>query len=864
MPKNVLRGLSPKFMNLALVVVAAGLLLFTGYLVLANYRSQVQLRGTAVERFEHSTGQRAAALSHFFNERLDDLHNVADSRVVDVYFENQALGMSMIYGLRASLVAIQQRLLRLLHSKTYNGQPVYKTIMLLDSDGKVLVGSQESPAEATAGQMPLSATLEAQSTLPPITIDDKSFVLSQPVFFKKKIVGWVAGWIDPHYLCDQLAEKRGGDLCAAGVIVCNSSLYSFENDGFLSSGKQFDLIEQLPIGRTQPLNLSPGRNRSADKLAFKIPVVNTPLTYIGLISTEDVFGHTAPWQIPAALAVILVLLFCGMIFLWRQNTINLVLQARLDEAAKRQKEIAEKNLGLENQIRKRREIETRLRDSELRFRNLIESVKDWFWEVDPEGAYTYAGPQVKALLGYNPEDVLGKTPFDFMTPEERARVEKIFRKLVAERKAIDLLKNTLTHKDGRQVVVETSGTPIYDAQARFCGFRGTDRDITEKAKLEEHLQQSQKMESIGTLAGGIAHDFNNILGIMVGNAELALDDVPPWNPGHRNLKEIKTAGLRAAHIVKQLLSFSRKSEQKLRPVEIKAIIQDSLNLLRATIPVTIEIRENFATAEGTILADPIQINQVIMNLCINASQAMEEKGGIIEVSAGRVALTGLSAKEDPGLRDGDYMKISVRDTGQGIDPLIIDKIFDPYFTTKEVGRGSGMGLAVVHGIVKNHDGGITVNSIEGRGATFNVFFPLAERTAEAETPEVEALQLGQETILVVDDEPSIVKMTAQMLQRLGYHVEARVNPQEAIEQLQSGSQRIDLVISDMTMPQMTGIQLFEQVKKIQPDIPVIICTGHSDLIDPEKAQELGVAALAMKPITKHTIAKTIRAVLDGH
>jgi PAS domain S-box-containing protein len=851
-------------MRIALVLVAAGLLLFTGYLVLANYRSQVQLRATAVERFERSTSQRAAALSHFFNERLDDLRNLAGSRVVDVYFENQALGMSMVYGLRASLVAIQQQLHRLIQNKTYNGQPIYNTLMLLDDEGKVLIGSQEAPSGGAVEQTPLGEALAAQSTVPPIVIGQQSFMLSAPIFFKKKIVGWVAGWIDPHYLCDQLSEKKNGSLCAEGVIFCNGRLYSFDPIHLATTEKEFEQIDRMPLGKTQTLKLNQGRKAVDRKLAFKAPIANTPLTYLGLISTEDVFGRTAPWHIPAALAVIMVVLFCGLIFLWRQNTINLVLQARLDEAAKREKEIAEKNLGLKNQIRKRREIETRLRESELRFRNLIENVKDWFWEVDPKGVYTYAGPQVKVLLGYEPNEVLGKTPFDFMTPEERARVEKIFRKLVAGRRAIDLLKNTLVHKDGRKVVVETSGTPIYDAQARFCGFRGTDRDITEKAKLEEHLQHSQKMESIGTLAGGIAHDFNNILGIMVGNAELALDDVPPWNPGYRNVKEIKTAGLRAAHIVKQLLSFSRKSEQQLKPVEIKAIIQDSLNLLRATIPVTIELRENFATAEGTILADPIQINQVIMNLCINASQAMEDKGGIIEVSAGRVALEGRSTKEDPGLPDGDYMKISVRDTGKGIDPQIIDKIFDPYFTTKEVGRGSGMGLAVVHGIVKNHDGGISVDSIEGQGATFNVFFPLTEKSAEAE-PQVaaEELQLGQETILVVDDEPSIVKMTSQMLQRLGYRVEARMNPNEALEQLQSGIQRIDLVISDMTMPQMTGIQLFEQVKKIQPDMPVIICTGHSDLIDSEKAKELGIACLVMKPITKHIIAKTIREVLDG-
>jgi PAS domain S-box-containing protein len=864
MPKIMRPGKSPQPMNTALIVVAAGLVVFTGYLVLSNYRSQLQLRATAVERFERSTGQRAAALSHFFNERLDDLANMAESRVVDVYFENQALGMSMAYGLSASLVAIQQRLLRVIQSKTYNHQPIFKSIVLLDSNGKVLIGSEDPFPKALADNLLFGELMEENSPSPRITIDQNSFMLSAPVIFKSQIVGWVAGWIEPHYLCDQLAEKNRGSLCAAGIIACNGQLFAFEPENVFLAGLGSDLIDRLQLGKAQLLKLPPTGKRADAKLAVKIPVGGTSLTYIGLIAAEDVYGRMAPWQIPAALAAITVLLFCGLAFLWRQNTVNMVLQARLDEAAKREKEIAEKNLGLEDQIRKRREIESRLRDSELRFRNLVESIKDWFWEVDPQSVYTYAGPQIKALLGYEPGEVLGKTPFDFMTPEEKARMVKIFKALAAERKPIELLKNTLIHKDGRQVVVETSGLPIYDSQARFCGFRGTDRDITEKHRLEERLQQAQKMESIGTLAGGIAHDFNNILGIMVGNAELALDDVPPWNPGYQNLQEIKTAGLRAAHIVKQLLSFSRKSEQKLKPVEIKAIIKDSLNLLRATMPATVEIRENFAAAEGTILADPIQINQVIMNLCINASQAMEEEGGIIEVRALKVAVDGQTGDGNSGMPKGDYIKISVSDTGDGIDPQIVDKIFDPYFTTKEVGRGSGMGLAVVHGIVKNHSGWVTVDSTPGEGATFNVFFPLADESAEQEVPETDLPQHGHETILVVDDEPSIVYMTAQMLRRLGYRVEAKVSPHEAIELLQSESHKIDLVISDMTMPQMTGVQLFEKVKQIQPDLPVIICTGHSDLINPKKAKELGIAALAMKPITRQTITKAVRDVLDGN
>jgi len=387
-------------------------------------------------------------------------------------------------------------------------------------------------------------------------------------------------------------------------------------------------------------------------------------------------------------------------------------------------------------------------------------------------------------------------------------------------------------------------------------------DITKLKQMEGELHQAQKMDSISTLTGGIAHDFNNILGIIVGNAELALEDVPKLNPVHSNLEEIKTASLRAADIVRQLLSLTRRTDQKLEPLKIARVIKDALKFLRSTIPTTIDIDQDIQVRNETILADPTQINQIIMNLCINASHAMKQTGGKILVTVETISLDDNSIKDYPCLETGRHVKVTVSDTGPGIDPEIIDKVFDPYFTTREIGKGSGMGLAVVFGIVKNHSGAISVESTPGQGTKFTMFFPLAQRKAAPETDKIQKIPKGSETILFVDDEISIVKMVKNMFQRLGYKVETATTPQDALELFGLDTDHFDLVITDMTMPGMTGVNLSEKLMNIRPDIPIIICTGHSSLVDKDKAKALGLAAYVTKPINLLETAQTIRKVLD--
>jgi len=386
-----------------------------------------------------------------------------------------------------------------------------------------------------------------------------------------------------------------------------------------------------------------------------------------------------------------------------------------------------------------------------------------------------------------------------------------------------------------------------------------------RQQLEIELRQSQKMEAVGTLAGGIAHDFNNILGIVLGNTELSMDDVPDWNPAHHNLEEIRTACLRAKEVVRQLLSFSRKTRQEQEKLLLIPIVKESLKLLRSSIPNQIDIQGNLPPHCRTILADPTQIHQIILNLCSNAAHAMSDKGGILEIFVLDVRM----AKEDTeafgGLPPGPYVKLIVKDTGDGIPWEIRDKIFDPYFTTKAVDKGTGMGLAVVHGIVKNHNGAIRVDSRKGRGTTFEILFPVIWESA-SETVENKKQGKppgGSERILFVDDEPALALMGQQMLTRLGYQVLSFTSPLSALESIRSGKEDFDLVITDMAMPEMTGDLLAENIRSIRPDLPLILCTGFSEKISPEKALEIGFSSYIEKPIEQYKFAATVREVLDG-
>jgi PAS domain S-box-containing protein len=383
----------------------------------------------------------------------------------------------------------------------------------------------------------------------------------------------------------------------------------------------------------------------------------------------------------------------------------------------------------------------------------------------------------------------------------------------------------------------------------------------EKEKLQSRLAQAQKLEAIGTLAGGIAHDFNNILGAILGFTEIALDDIPEGTSTRQDLAQVLKAAYRAKELVGQILSFSRQGEaQERRPIKVGLVVIEALRLIRATIPTTIELRQQITVDAGPVLADPTQIHQVVMNLCTNASHAMREKGGVLEVGLAEVEMDDAEAVNAPALLPGSYLRLSVRDTGHGMDHATIERIFDPYFTTKGVGDGTGLGLAVVHGIVVRHEGGITVSSEPGKGTTFQVRLPKLETARETES-EVLPIRGGSERILFVDDEEPLASLVEKMLGQLGYRVTVQMDSMEAVDLFRAQPDAFDLIVTDYTMPHMTGIDLAAEILRIRPDIPIVLCTGFSENITAKKAQELGIKEFIMKPLTKRTLAAVIRKAL---
>jgi signal transduction histidine kinase/ActR/RegA family two-component response regulator len=423
------------------------------------------------------------------------------------------------------------------------------------------------------------------------------------------------------------------------------------------------------------------------------------------------------------------------------------------------------------------------------------------------------------------------------------------------------------HKDGRDIPVEITAN-TFTLNGRIV-LQGIFRDVTErkraaaeKARLEAQLRHSQKLESIGTLAGGIAHDFNNILSPIIGYTEMIMDEIPESSPSRYDINQVLIAANRAKELVKQILSFSRLwKDEPMGPLNLSLTVKEVMKLLYASLPSSIQIKQDIRKV--TALASVTQIHQVIVNLCTNAAHAMGDKGilgvSLVEVSLDACDLVALSMTD---LKPGKYARLSVSDTGHGMDGDTISRVFDPYFTTKEVGKGTGLGLAVVHGIVKRHGGEIRVRSELGKGSVFDVFLPLVEIEADCESFTSQELPGGSERILLVDDEPAIAEMGARMLEKLGYRVTAKTSPKEVLDLFRSKPDEFDLIITDYTMPQMTGSDLASKILEIRPEIPIILCTGYSEKATETTAKELGLAGFAMKPLDRRQLAELVRNALD--
>ena len=519
-------------------------------------------------------------------------------------------------------------------------------------------------------------------------------------------------------------------------------------------------------------------------------------------------------------------------------------------------------------INDRKQAEESLRESEATHKKMIANISDVIGIMGVNGVMKYKSTNIEKYFGWKPEDIIGTNGWDTVHPDDLERIQKEFVSILGA----DNLSKTVEYRykcknESYKWIKLTAINLVNDPLIN--GVLLNYRDITErkqeeeeKNKLEAQLQQAQKMEAIGALAGGIAHDFNNVLYAVMGYTELTMDLVPEGSTAQTNLQRVMKAADRAKEMVQQILAFSRQSKKEKKPINVQSVLKEAGNLLRTSIPSTIEIRQDIDTECDAVMADPTQIHQIIMNLATNAYHAMQETGGVLGLTLMQDEIGSDDLEFSPDLKPGAYLKLTVEDTGHGIDRDVMGKIFDPYFTTKAVGKGTGMGLSVVYGIVKDHGGDIKVYSEPGQGTAFHVYLPVIETdAAEPNAISVEPAPTGTERILFVDDEEVVVNLARQMLETLGYHVTTHTGSVAALEAFRGHPDEFDLVITDMTMPKMTGAELAPRLLEIRPDIPIILCTGFSEQIDEARVGTIGIRAYLAKPILKNEMAKVIRKTL---
>ena len=530
---------------------------------------------------------------------------------------------------------------------------------------------------------------------------------------------------------------------------------------------------------------------------------------------------------------------------------------------------------LEELVEKRTEALRRtnveLREGEQRYRLLTENQKDVVLKISPNGKLLYCSPAVREFGGYEPQEVIGKDLSEYLANEaDVARARGLLVRAAADKQAA-MAEFLYQPKSADPFPIEVTAKPIVES-GRMVALQCVMRDVTERKQadqerreLEARVLHAQKLESLGVLAGGIAHDFNNILAAIVGFGDLAAQATTDNASVQESLGQVSKAAGRAKELVDQILTFSRPDVQQRAPTRVQTVAKEALKLLGVSLPATIEIRTNIDEKCRPVLADAAQLHQIIMNLSTNAYQAMRERTGVLTLEVAHATVDTETAHRDASLEPGEYVRLSVADTGEGMDRATMARAFEPYFTTKERGEGTGLGLATVHGIVKSHGGEITVDSKPGAGTRFDVFLPVLHEDVREPRPEDDPQPPpgGSESILFADDEESMVLMAELTLGRLGYKVTGCRNGAEALEAFRADPESFDLVITDQTMPKMTGASLAGELLRIRADLPIILCTGFSETVSEEQAKDVGVREYLKKPFRPDDLARAVRRAL-GH
>jgi|GEM_PF-2126340 len=869
---------SMKKRNMIPIVITIMLLLFTAFLIRINYLSQTQLQEAALKRWQMNTEKMASTVSYFLRERRRDIRNLSNNRAILVFFENKALGMSMEYGLMASLNEIKLQLDHFVKECKFDKREVYHRVVLIDADGKLLADSTGSgfrPDPNLNWKGFLTPNRSNAEILAECDTQHLKLIISKPYFFKGHFSGQLLAWINPETLYDQLFRIPKSVSNLIGLISNKGQFHLMGSAGIRISISKLAYFAKMEPWRIQSLKITLKNGSQESLTALRVPIKSTPLSLVNAIPTSEIVGEQgSPILLLISMGVLAILLLGGLVALWQVNTRNLILNVRLEEAAKSKREIEENNRLLEMEIEKRRRTEKALQEKEQKYRELYEestkaekvyrsllhSSADAIAIYNLEGKVNYISPAFTRIFGWTIDELNGKE-IPFVPESEKEAYQALIHEVIEKGTPCHGFETKRYTKDGRLLDISISASRYDDHEGRAAGMLMVLRDISQRKQLETQLYHAQKMKALGTLAGGVAHDFNNLLMAIQGNISLMLLNMDPNNQDYEKLKSVEEYVRDGANLTKQLLGFASTGKYDVKVANINELIKKSAMMFAATRK-EINLHEKYSEALWYAEVDRGQIEQVLINIFVNAAQAMPE-GGDLHIQTENVNL-GEGHDQIAGLEPGKYIKVSIRDTGAGMDKETQQRVFEPFFTTKETGKGYGLGLASAYGIIKSHGGTITVESEKNRGSTFTVYLPASEKQKFDKKAETSTLPKGEETILIVDDEERILNVEKQILETLGYKVLTAKSGREAIQMYKEHSDRVDLVILDMIMPEMGGNQVYKKFREINPDVSVILSSGYSDL---EHATEIlkekgGRKSFIQKPFSIKDLAKRVREILD--
>ncbi len=843
-------------LSIATAFVALLLLAFVSVLLVTNYESQANLKATLLQRFQAENERLAGGLSAFFSSRGEDLVTLASSRVLEVFFENQALGMSMEYGLRQSLPPIHQKFLASMDRIRVGNDWPCDRMVLIDASGAVLVDVR-APGGDGPRHMDLKDLREPRYRNTVVLAEDggDEVVLSLAYYFKDRYAGQILAWVRTQFLFDYVLIHE---------LKSSAAVYFMTGKDIITDRSRHGTVTMPPIEPTDtPVEFNgvwrDGKN--VRLVAVKNLVMHSPFALVTVAPSRDVFGPLNPRGLLIGMAVLAVVIIGAAAFVVRQNVRSMVLEARLQDSLRHEEEVTAKSIQMEEEIADRREAEDALRESEERYRMLIDTSPDIIYTVDAGNDRIQSlNLAFEKLTGWQRDAWIGRPFPELIHPDDRdlaaGTIAEVRRGEPRSRYELRILT-----RSGEYRTAEFTSNALFEDGKVVAAF-GIARDVTERKRLEEQLRHAVKMEAVGQLAGGIAHDFNNMLSVIIGYCNFLLDDMRTDDPLRQYVELVMASAERAAHLTQNLLTFSRKQIVSMQPMDLVTVVRKVEPLVSRLVGESVRVGLELPARPVTVLGDSTQLEQVLMNLSANARDAMPS-GGLLKIGAGAVEIDEAFRLMRGFGRSGPYAVLTVADTGAGMDDSIRERIFEPFFTTKRIGKGTGLGLSIVFGIVKQHHGYIDVTSHPGKGTVFTVYLPLLPESAirEDEARQKERPRGGTETILIAEDNGDVRTMLVKVLQGAGYGVLEAVDGEDAVAKFQM-EPAVRLLLFDVIMPNRNGKEAYDSIRARRPDVRVIFISGYTaDILDKSGISEKEFDFL-QKPVHAPALLAKVREVLD--